>query len=80
MEPSIVEEIKRAIEALAPEERGELYLRFEERYLDASDAQLKAALDAGDFDDQIERAIADDKAGRTKSLEEVLRDPRLKNE
>ena len=63
-----IQEIERAIDALTPEQREELYLWLDERYLQSSDAQLKAAVDAGRFDERINRAIADHKAGRTEPL------------
>jgi hypothetical protein len=43
-----------------------LYLRLDERHQQSVDAQLKAAIDAGRFDERINRAIADDLARRTK--------------
>jgi hypothetical protein len=74
MDLTTVDEIKRAIEALTPEQLHELDVWFEEHYAAAVDAHLEAALDAGAFDDAVARAIADDEAGRTKPLEEVLSD------
>jgi hypothetical protein len=66
MDLHTVQEIERAIDTLTSEQREELYVWLDERYLHAGDMQLKAAIDAGCFDDRISRAIADDKAGRTK--------------
>ncbi|HZQ52030.1 MAG TPA: hypothetical protein VFB14_07525 [Bryobacteraceae bacterium] len=63
-----IQDIEHAIDALTPEQREELYLWLEEHYLQPSDIRLKAAIDAGRFDDQIARAIADHKAGRTEPL------------
>ncbi|HLI83112.1 MAG TPA: hypothetical protein VKV17_04295 [Bryobacteraceae bacterium] len=63
-----VQEIERAIAALTPEQREELYLWLDDHYLQAGDQQLKAAIDAGRFDDRIARVIADHKAGRTEPL------------
>lgn len=63
-----IHDIERAIDALTPEQREELYQWLDEHYLQPSDVQLKAAIDAGRFDDHIARAIADHKAGRTEPL------------
>ena len=63
-----MQEIERAIDALTPEQREELYAWFDEHYLQSGDMQLKAAIDAGRFDDRIARAIADHKAGSTEPL------------
>ena len=68
MDLNTVHQIERAIDALTPEQREELYLWLDEHYLQASDMQLKAAIDAGHFDDRIARAVADHKAGRTEPL------------
>jgi hypothetical protein len=54
-----IQEIERAIDALTPEQREELYLWLDERYLQSSDVQLKAAVEAGRFDERINRALAD---------------------
>ncbi len=63
-----VEQIEHAIDALTPEERDQLYLWLDEHYLQPSDIQLKAAIAAGHFDDRIDRAVSDHKAGRTELL------------
>ena len=63
-----IQEIERAIDALTPEQREELYLWLDERYLQSSGVQLKAAVEAGRFDERINRALADHKAGRTEPL------------
>jgi hypothetical protein len=63
-----VQEIERAIDALTPTQREELYQWLDERYLQAGDLQLKAAIDAGRFDDRIARAVADHRAGKTEPL------------
>ena len=68
MELNTVQEIERAIDALTPDQRQELYIWLDERYLHEGDAQLKAAIDGGRFDDRITRAVADHKAGRTEPL------------
>jgi len=63
-----IQEIERAIDALTPEQREELYLWLDERYLQSPDVRLKAAIDSGRFDERINRALADHKAGRTEPL------------
>jgi hypothetical protein len=68
MSLNTVQEIERAIDALTPHQREELYVWLDEHYLRSGDMQLKAAIDAGHFDDRIARAIADYKAGRTEPL------------
>jgi hypothetical protein len=68
MELNTVQKIEHAIDALTPEQRDELYIWLDEHYLQASDIQLKAAIDAGRFDERIARAIADHKGGRTEPL------------
>jgi DNA-directed RNA polymerase specialized sigma24 family protein len=68
MDINTVQQIERAIDALTPEQREELYLWLDEHYLQPSDIQLKAAIDAGRFDDRIARAVADHNAGRTEPL------------
>ena len=61
MDLNTVRQIERAIEALTPEQ-------LDEQYLQPSDIQLKAAIDAGRFDERIARAVADHKVGRTEPL------------
>ena len=63
-----VQDIERAIDALTPQQREELYLWFDQHYPLPIDAQLAADLDAGRIDDRINHALADHKAGRTRSL------------
>jgi hypothetical protein len=63
-----VQEIERAIEALPPEQLEQLTMWFDERYTQIVDARLKADIEAGRFDERINRAIADHKAGRTEPL------------
>jgi hypothetical protein len=57
-----VQEIERAIDALTPQERDELYGRLDQRHSLQIDEQLKADLDSGNFDDRIQRALAGQKA------------------
>ena len=61
MDLNTVQQIERAIEALTPEQ-------LDEQYLQPSDIQLKAAIDAGRFDERIARAVADHKVGRNEPL------------
>jgi len=61
MNLNAVQEIERAIDALTPDQREELYVWLDEHYLQSGDMQLKAAIDAGHFDDRITRALADHK-------------------
>jgi DNA-directed RNA polymerase specialized sigma24 family protein len=68
MDLNTVQQIERAIDALTPEQREQLYLWLDEHYLQPSDIQLKAAIDAGRFDERIARAVADHRAGRTEPL------------
>ncbi len=63
-----VQEIERAIDALTPDQREQLYVWLDEHYFQAGDMQLKTAIEAGRFDDRIARALADDKAGKTEPL------------
>jgi hypothetical protein len=65
---SSLQEIERAIDALPPEEQEELSRWLESRFTLATDAKLKAGVEAGRFDDQIAGAIADYKAGKTQPL------------
>lgn len=68
MAPSTVKEIERAITRLSPQEIQELSSWLEEHYSQPIDAQLKADLAAGRLDSAIERALDDEKNGRTRSL------------
>ena len=65
-----VHSIKREIEMLSPEEVSELqaWLNQLEQEEAAVDMRLKAAVAAGKFDNLIEEAIADEKAGLTTVL------------
>ena len=68
MNLNTVQEIERAIAALTREQREELCVWLEEHYSQPIDAQLKADIEAGRFDERISRAIVDHKAGRTEPL------------
>jgi DNA replication protein DnaD len=65
-----VQNIKRGIEMLSPGEVSELqdWLNQQEQDEAKIDMQLKGAVDAGKFDELIEEAIADEKAGLTTPL------------
>jgi Spy/CpxP family protein refolding chaperone len=68
MDLNTVQQIERAIDALTPEQREQLYLWLDEHYMPPGNIQLKAAIDAGRFDERIARAVADHRAGRTEPL------------
>jgi hypothetical protein len=65
-----LQQIKREIEKLPPGEVLELraWLNRQEQEEATVDMHLKAAVDAGKFDNLIEEAIADEKAGLTTPL------------
>jgi hypothetical protein len=63
-----VQEIARAIDALTPQQREELFRWFDQHYPQPIDEQLKTDLDAGRLDNRINRAVADHKGGRTQPL------------
>ena len=68
MDLKTVKEIERAIDALTPQQREELYQWFDKHYPQPMDELLKADLDAGRMDNRISRAVADHKSGRTQPL------------
>lgn len=68
MNLNTVQEIERAIDALTPPQREELYQWLDQHYPQPIDEQLKADLDAGRIDNRINRALADHKAEKTQSL------------
>jgi hypothetical protein len=65
---STVQEIEHAIGKLSAQELEELHAWMEEQYPQPIDAQLKADLDAGRMDASIRQALADHKAGNTRTL------------
>ena len=65
---SSLQDVERAIDALTPQQIEELSLRLDSRYPQPIDGQLEADLQSGRLDDRIGRALADHKAGRTRSL------------
>lgn len=68
MQPTTVEEIERAIEALAPRQLEELYAWLDREHPQEIDAHLVADLKSGRLDERIQRALADQKTGRTSPL------------
>ena len=63
-----VQEIERAIQALSPGEMEELYAWLDQQYADIMDVRLPADLAAGRLDQAIDRALDDEKSGRTQPL------------
>lgn len=72
---STVQEIKAAIAKLSLEERAELLAELCGWQDDDWDRQLKADAAAGKFAGLNQQADSDHAAGRTKSLEDILREP-----
>ena len=68
MRLSNVEEIERAIDALAPRELDELYSWLDRRYSQMLDDRIRTDLAAGKLDGAIQRALDDEKAGRTRTF------------
>jgi hypothetical protein len=68
MSLSTLEEIERAMDALTPQQRRQLYLWLDQHYPLPIDDQLKADAEAGLFDERIDRALADHKAGNVQPL------------
>jgi hypothetical protein len=63
-----LQEIERAIAALTPDELEQLYSWLEEHQPHPLDVRIKSDLDGGRLDAAIQRAIEDEKDGRTKPL------------
>ncbi|HTU45670.1 MAG TPA: hypothetical protein VMF91_11445 [Bryobacteraceae bacterium] len=68
MASSTLQEIERAISALAPEELEELYLWLEHHQPHTLDVRIQSDLQAGRLDGAINRALDDEKNGRTQPL------------
>jgi hypothetical protein len=68
MAPTTVKEIERAIQGLTREEIEELHAWLEEHYPQPIDMRLRADLSAGRLDAAIDRALDDEKNGRTRPL------------
>ena len=69
---STVTEIERAIEALPKEQFEKLAAWFAEKCEQTVDAAFEEAIRAGAFDAMAERALRDDAAGKSRSLDEFL--------
>ena len=63
-----LQEIERAIAALTQEEVEELYLWLDRHHPQPIDARIQSDLAAGRLDNAIQRALDDEKNGRTKPL------------
>ncbi len=63
-----LQEIERAIGALAPGEFNDLCLWLDQRYSQLVDARIQSDLAAGNLDAAIERALDDEKKGRVHLL------------
>jgi len=63
-----VQEIERAIDALTPEELGELYLWLDRNHPQPIDARIESDLATGRLDEAIHRALDDEKNGRVQPL------------
>ena len=68
MSLNTIEEIERAIGALTPREVEELYAWLDQHYPPPIDARLQSDLLAGRLDTAIQRALDDEKNGRTQPL------------
>lgn len=63
---SRLQDMERAIDALAPNQRAELLLWLDRQYPQPIDEKLEAELHEGRLDDLIDRALSDREAGRTR--------------
>jgi len=63
-----VKEIERAIGSLSPQEIEELYAWLDWNYPHPIDARVQSDLAAGRLDSAIQRALDDEKNGRTRPL------------
>jgi len=63
-----VKEIEKAIGALSPLEIAELCVWFEQHYPNPIDARVQSDLVAGRLDSAIQRALDDEKNGRTRQF------------
>ncbi len=72
---STVTEIIEAVNSLGVDEKGEFLKRLSEAdFDDAWDRQIAADAHSGRLDPLWQQALEDIKAGRTKALDEVLKD------
>lgn len=63
-----VREIEHAIDALTPDEIEELYAWLDQHHPQPIDVRIKSGLAAGRLDKAINRALDDEKNGRTQPL------------
>ena len=63
-----VQEIEHAIDALTPEELGELYTWLDQRHPQPIDVRVQSDLAAGCLDKAIRRALDDEKNGRVQPI------------
>ena len=68
MSLNTIKEIERAIGALTPPEVEELYAWLDQHYPPPIDTRLQSDLAAGRLDTAIQRALDDEKNGRTQPL------------
>jgi len=68
MSRNTIQEIERAIESLTPREIEELYVWLEQHRPPPIDARVLTDLTGGGLDTAIERALDDEKSGRTQPL------------
>jgi hypothetical protein len=63
-----IQEIERAIDALTPQELGELYSWLDRYHPQPIDARVQSDVAAGRLDNAIRRALDDEKNGRVQPL------------
>ncbi len=68
MSLNTIQEIERAIGALTPREMEELYAWLEQHFPPPIDTRVQSDLAAGRLDTAIQRALDDEKNGRTRPL------------
>jgi len=68
MDLTTIQEIERAIDALTPEELGELYSWLDRSHPQLIDTRLQSDLAAGRLDNAIQRALDEEKSGRVRPL------------
>jgi len=68
MSLTTVEDIERAIGSLSPREIQELYVWLDQHHPHPIDARIESDLASGRLDSAIERALDDEKHGRTRPL------------
>jgi hypothetical protein len=63
-----VQEIERAIDALTPQELGELFSWLDQHHPHPLDVRMASDLKAGRLDAAIQRALDDERNGRVRPL------------